>query len=345
MTGTLAITGRPLYLDGTAPRGMKDRSGWRSASVWVVLMGIAVTPAHAQYFRKSNYWKTNRNELTIGFGASNFLGELGGRDQVGTNFIWDLELSQTKPAVSLGWRYHTFEKQSVRTTLTYGILSGNDNLTSEVFRHNRNLHFRSDVIELSVVYEIHLFKEELGHVYDLRGVKGQKASKIGFYGFIGVGGFYFDPRARFNNTWVRLKPLGTEGQGLPGGATEYSNFQFCIPMGLGIRKAMSRQWSVGLELQYTKTFTDYIDDVSTVYYDNDAIAAEHGAVAAYLADPSLHEGRYITEITTAAGQQRGDSSDNDAYMFFKLQLHYKLYKYKSGSKKYRARIRRQKIVF
>ena len=43
--------------------------------------------------------------------------------------------------------------------------------------------------------------------------------------------------------------------------------------------------------------------------------------------------------------QRGDSSDYDAYLFLKFQIHYKLYKYRSSSKKYRTRIRRQKIVF
>jgi hypothetical protein len=45
------------------------------------------------------------------------------------------------------------------------------------------------------------------------------------------------------------------------------------------------------------------------------------------------------------GQQRGDPTDLDAYLFLKAQVHYKLYRYRSGSKKYRARIRRQKIVF
>jgi hypothetical protein len=91
-------------------------------------------------------------------------------------------------------------------------------------------------------------------------VKGQKSSRIGLYLFGGVGGFYFNPKAKFNNAWVELKPLRTEGQGLEGGPDEYSNFSLCIPMGIGIRKQLSKVLSVGLEMQYTKTFTDYIDD-------------------------------------------------------------------------------------
>ncbi len=306
-----------------------------------VVCAAAAMPAEAQYFRNSNYWKTHRNELSFGFGISNFLGELGGRNQIGSPFIWDLEISQTKPAASISHRYYTFEKQSIRTTIAYGVLAGNDNLTTEDFRHNRNLAFRTDLFEFSVVYELHFYKEQLGHIYDLRGVVGQKSSRVGLYLFGGVGGFYFNPKAPLNNGYVQLKPLGTEGQGLPGGPEEYSNYQFCIPMGIGVRKAFSKQWSGGFELQYTKTFTDYIDDVSGVYYDNEAIEAAYGPVAAYLADPSLGE----VPGQTNTDQQRGDTKDLDAYLFFKFQMHYKIYKYRSSSKKYRTRIRRQKIVF
>lgn len=315
----------------------------------LVLLGLVLVlgDAQAQYFRQSSYWKTQRKEVSFGFGISNFLGELGGRNQIGSPFVWDLELSQTRPAAHIDFRYYVARKMALRSRLTYGILAGNDNLTSEPFRQNRNLNFKTDLYEASLVFEFHLYREELGHVYDLRGVEGTKSSRVGFYFFAGVGGFYFDPKAQFENAWVQLKPLGTEGQGLEGGAEEYNNLQVCIPMGVGLRKAFSKTLSAGLELQYTKTFTDYIDDVSTKYYDNESIRAANGDIAAYLADPSLGIGRvYEAGLNpTATGEQRGDEKDLDAYLFLKMQVHYKLIKYKSGSKKYRTRIRRQKIVF
>ncbi len=323
---------------------MKERYSRFSQLLVVLGVLLCAQTVSAQYFRQSSYWKTHRREVSIGFGFSNFLGELGGRNQIGSPFVWDLELSQTRPAVAFDYRYYLAQKMALRTRLTYGILAGNDNLTTEVFRQNRNLSFKTDIYELSVVYEFHLYREELGHVYDLRGVQGTKSARVGLYLFAGVGGFYFDPKAQFENAWVRLKPLGTEGQGLPGGAEEYNNLQVCIPMGLGLRKAFTKQLSGGVELQYTKTFTDYIDDVSTKYYDPIALQAAHGDIAAFLADPSLS----ATDAglnPTAAGQQRGDETDLDAYLFFKFQVHYKLVKYKSGSKKYRTRISRQKIVF
>lgn len=314
--------------------------------VFVLCIGAGLHEVSAQYFRQSSYWKTHRREISGGIGISNFLGELGGRNQIGSPFIWDLELSQTRPAASLSYRYYLARKVAIRGAFTYGILAGHDNLTTEPFRQNRNLHFKSEVLELSAVAELHFYREELGHVYDLRGVKGTKSSRVGFYIFGGIGGFYFEPKAQFNNAWVNLRPLGTEGQGLPGGAETYNNMQICIPMGIGIRRAFSRSWSYGLELQYTKTFTDYIDDVSTNYYDNAVLLQERGPMTAYLADPSLGVGPiYEYGDPTATGQQRGDETDLDAYLFLKFQVHYKIYKHRQKSKKYRARLRRQKIVF
>ncbi len=307
-----------------------------------VLLGCLVAGStSAQYFRQSSYWKTHRQEITAAFGISNFLGELGGRNQIGSPFIWDLELSQTRPSAGLSYRYYLKQKQSIRLALNYGILAGNDNLTEEPFRNNRNLSFKTDLFEAALLYELHFYREELGHVFDLRGVKGTKSSRIGFYIFGGIGGFYFDPRAQFNNQWVRLKPLGTEGQGLEGGPEPYSNYGLCVPMGVGVRKAMSRNLSIGLELQYSMTFTDYIDDVSGVYFDNEAIEAAYGAEAAFLADPSL--GAIAGQ--TAVGQQRGDPDDNDAFLYLRFNVIYKMYQYRNKSKKYRYRIRRQKIVF
>jgi len=313
----------------------------RTALLLVLLGCLASGPLTAQYFRQSSYWKTHRREIDLGFGISNFLGELGGRNQIGSPFVWDLEFSQTRPAANLGYRYYLARQQALYGQLTYGVLAGNDNLTTEEFRNNRNLSFKSDVIEFALIYEFHLYREELGHIYDLRGVKGEKPTRVGFYLFAGIGGFYFDPRTQYNNSWVRLKPLGTEGQGLTGGAEEYSNIGLCIPMGIGVRKAINKQISIGINLQYTKTFTDYIDDVSGEYYDNEALRSARGDIAGFLADPNLNQ----IPGQTAARQQRGDPDDLDAYLFLKFHVHYKLTKYRSGSKKYRARIRRQKIVF
>jgi hypothetical protein len=55
----------------------------------------------------------------------------------GSPFVWDLEFSQTKPALSFAYRYYVAKAIAIRAEGTYGILAGNDNLTTDPFRQNR----------------------------------------------------------------------------------------------------------------------------------------------------------------------------------------------------------------
>lgn len=302
---------------------------------------IAGAGVNAQYFRASEYWKTHRQEISLGVGITNFLGELGGRNATGSPFIWDLEFSETRPALSVGYQYYLLEHFSIRLAATYGKLTGSDALTHESFRQNRNLSFRSDLFEGQLRAEFHPLIETSGHTYDLRGVQSNARGHLGLYVFAGVGIFHFNPQAQYKGAWIDLSPLGTEGQGLPEGPAPYSLTGVCIPMGIGIRKAFDKKITLGVELQYTKTFTDYIDDVSGVYYDNAMIETSRGSIAAYFADPSLGD----IPGQTVTGEQRGQPDHDDGYMFLKVDLHYKLYKREHRKHKLRNHTRRMRIIF
>ncbi len=285
--------------------------------------------------------KKPRKEWIIGIGAANFLGELGGANQVGTFFVRDLEFSQTRPSAAFGMRYKFNKRMAVKGGLYYELVSGADKLTKELYRQNRNLSFRANIFELSAQLELYLTKEQQGHLYKIKNAKGMKSFDLQAYLFGGFGGFYFNPKAQYQRRWVSLQPLGTEGQGLPGGPKKYSRVSVCIPYGIGIKDAINKDWSVGFEIGIRKTFTDYIDDVSGVYYDNNAIKAAHGPMAAYLADPSL--AHYPIELggnsnpngydQTAPGQVRGHSNHKDAYMFINITVAYKVpYRRRTRSK-------------
>ena len=96
--------------------------------------------------------------LEFGFGACNFLGELGGANQIGTHFVKDLEFSLTRPSAQLAYRYKHNSRLAVKVGLYYQLLKGNDNLTQEPFRNNRNLSFKSNLWELSVQGEFYITK-------------------------------------------------------------------------------------------------------------------------------------------------------------------------------------------
>ncbi len=310
----------------------------------------------AQYYRNQGYWKKYRSQLSVGFGASNFLGELGGRDQIGSDFIWDLETKVFKPAISIGYRYHLSANSAINTQFSYAVLSGDDALTKEPFRFNRNLHFRSNVLEISSVVEYVIVNLRPGHRYDLEGVKGQRPRASSFFAFAGLGAMKFNPQGKVGTTWYDLKPFGTEGQNFRNGPDPYSLYGLVVPLGIGYRYRPSNEhYFIGLTIGHRITFTDYMDDVSTIYYDNEAIGSQAGLspeenlLAQYFADPS--RGYYIDENgeqvelnSTGTGYQRGDETDNDAYLFAQLTFSYAFHK-QPYKRVYKKAKRGKRIVF
>ena len=146
--------------------------------------------------------------------------------------------------------------------------------------------------------------------------------------FGGIGVFKFNPQAQLNGTWYDLQPLGTEGQGL--GALGYDNYaadkyaliQICLPFGIGYRYKLNSHMDLAFEIGWRKTFTDYLDDVSTVYAQPDDIVKQSGPVAAKLADrsnewndPNISNG-YLPD------NQRGDPTDDDWYILTGLHFTY-----------------------
>ncbi len=264
-------------------------------------------------------------------GATNFLGDLGGANQIGTNGLRDLELQLTRPAMGLGFRFKIQEFISIKSNLYFGILTGDDRLTSEPFRRNRNLSFKSPLLELSSQVEANLMKERKGHVYKIRGLRGSKHKEFQLFVFAGFGGLYFNPRGLYNGQWYELQPLGTEGQGIIPGTKKYSRITGALFTGGGVRIPLNRYWGIGMEWGIRKTFSDYIDDVSTVYHTQ-LIKANGGSTQAiYFADPSQGKGAHPESV--ADGLQRGGPSYKDAYIFGMFTIGYKvMYKKRSRAK-------------
>lgn len=293
----------------------------------LILLVFSVSVASAQ--RKKGRF-LDRCESTYGIGFSNFLGELGGADQYGTNGIRDLELILTRPAVALGFRYRKNPVLSFKYNLAFGMVAGRDSLTREEFRRNRNLSFRSPILETSLQAELSVVQlKSTKSRYKLQGVRGRRGFDLNLYLFGGVGGFFFNPAAKYGNTWWKLQPLGTEGQGIAASREPYKRVQACFPIGLGFRVPLSdKNWTIGFEYGMRLTTTDYIDDVSTTYFSPTLIEDKYGPVAARLSNRSGE----LTDVdpipgSAITGQQRGDATDKDAYMFGIVTLTYRL---KSG---------------
>jgi hypothetical protein len=287
----------------------------------IAFLGLMLITAssHAQSY---SAWKRLRAEITFGAGTTNFLGDLGGADQIGTDYYEDFETNMTRPTAFLGGRYKLHPRHAVMVGFQWGMLAGDDRTTAWADRMDRQFQFRSNVFELGARYEFYFVKEKAGHIYKLKKIRGLKNAGVYPYLFIGAAAFYHNPQGKDESgNWHNIRPLNTEGQEIIATRKPFSPVSLAIPYGFGFRKAFagSKRWMFGIEYGQRKTFTDYMDGVSTTYFDNATIEAYKGAPAAYLADPNKG-----TNENYVAGQQRGDPTDKDSYGFLTITVSYKL---------------------
>lgn len=264
-----------------------------------------------------------KHELGGSLGASNFLGDLGGANKIGTTFLIDLEPKLFMPAGGIFYRYNFKKFAAIRVELLATELKGDDKLTNPApelsaswFRTYRNLNFRSPIAELLVMGE-----------FDILRYKDRYFSHSYWTPFVaaGVGGFFMDPRTLDGN--VRLQPLGTEGQGLPGYKPKYSLIQPVFPVSLGVKYQLNKHWKFSVEYMHHFTITDYIDDVSGQYVSlSEWQNAYDPGTASHVYALSRRSQELDPDNTygyiTAPGQQRGDPRNKDQYFMILFKASY-----------------------
>lgn len=262
----------------------------------------------AQYFDKLNAWKRFRHEVTVGVGVGNYLGELGGGNGPSRPWLLDMEFSMFRACYNASYRYNTSYRTAVRASGFYGKIMGDDKLSGDDTRKYRNLSFESKIIEGALLFDFFILRAKPGHIHNIKGAVGQRGLPIEVIAFAGAGVFYFNPKA----DGVALRPLRTEGQGLPGGGKTYAPISFSVPYGFQVNYTFRTWLKFGLDMTYRYTITDYIDDASTLYYDNDELLANYGATSAAYADRT--DGSNPT--WSSAGSPRGNPKNNDHYFNF-----------------------------
>lgn len=259
------------------------------------------------YFNSQSNWSANKHEVIFGLGATQFTGDLGGTPNIGKDYsLRDINLRSTGFAGMVGFRFRFQPWIATTTSVSLFQLKGDDKLSSNIIRNSRNLNFKSNTLEVQQRLEYIFYSlEQVGGRYNIPVRNQPKGKNQQYYIFSGIGIMSINPKGFYNGEWHKLRPLKTEGQGLEGGVDPYNNYTITIPFGLGLRVGINRFWRIGFEATYVKTFSDYIDDVSGVYYDP---ANLESSLAAHFSNPSIQNTNWFV-----AGQQRGDSKQKDAY--------------------------------
>lgn len=297
-------------------------------SVLIFFLAFFTNNSYSQSLTTGN----GKIEVGLGLGPMFFLGDLGGSYGIGTDFVKDIDLPLTKLNKGIYLNLYPTEWLGIRLAGNLGYVKGDDAQApdkggAERFRLKRNLKFESKISEAYAAIEIYptVFFEQ----YD------GLAHKLRPYFVGGAGIFHFNPKAEYNEPggtkrMVELKPLHLEGQGFSEypDRKEYSLTQKELLVGGGLKYYLSESMYVGFEILHRKTFTDYIDDVSTKYINpalfNTYLSSGDAAVARqlYYRENLLQPG--VSRANPRVNEQRGDSKDNDAFFSSILRMGWRL---------------------
>lgn len=302
-----------------------------------VLFFLIVIDSNAQNF-----------SLTGSVGFSNYHGDLANGN-----------IPNFRQAYSLGATYDLTNRFRLRLNGSSLNVQGDDARSNNSSIRTRGLNFKSNIQEVALLGEFDLVDNSFNSIIP--------------YIFLGGSYYHFEPLA------LRPKPgfgspnlhyIGTEGQYLPVGLhyidnegqsqtirnyanRQYNRNQLNIQYGVGVRFEISQTVSIGVEANFRKLFTDYLDDVSANHYVTTeeweagkayAKAKNDGILLYKLTTAEAYAWRYMDSKGNQLGQTdqnslwpRGNPSKNDDYYSYQIRLNIRLNAIESGAGFYSPR--------
>lgn len=230
----------------------------------LALMLVFHVKGFAQLQGTYRYWT-----LGVRGGTSNYIGDLAPEPS-----FMSTDFRTTGLSLGIDFTKKLSSRWSLRLDLSRNRISGSDFKSADpkkpnsLGRYLRNAHFRNDIYEFSGLAVFDFIPSNDPH----------KRPKWIPYAMAGLGFFYHNPMAKTPSSRYILQGNQPVVENIPGGGkwealhllrTEevvYSTLQVSLPLGLGIRYAITNRWDIGLEFCYRVSFTDYLDDVSAGRY-------------------------------------------------------------------------------
>ena len=238
-----------------------------------------------------------KNEFGVFMGSSGYHGDVG-HNQIGG------VLSYQSPAMGLMHKINFHDYLSFRSSIQIGTVKADDALSKDTNTQARNLSFRSRIVDVNMGFEFNF------HRFMIR----KRRTVYSPYIFAGLSFLAFNPQAQNSlGQWVNLQALGTEGQGTAAtNIDKYSLSSLAIPFGLGYKANIGGKIALSVEWIWRAAQTDYLDDVSGYYVDENYLSEE----ALEMSNPGT------IDVTT--GKTRGNPNNNDWYNFTGFTISYKI---------------------
>jgi len=220
-------------------------------------------------------------KLGVFGGGSYYLGEINQNHFSPINFAFGSFL-----------RYNFDQRLNFKFGVNFGTISGDDKNSNSSFNNDRNFAFNSNLIEISSTMELNFFPFS---------ALDYKAHFVSPYGYLGFAYAHHNPQASYNGIDISTADLETEGN-------SYSKHLLTIPMGVGVKFRFNRL-GLGLDWGIRKTFTDYLDDVSTFYQPTNSSG-----------NSSQQNISNTSKYEDVGNLKRGDQYSNDWYVFTGISL-------------------------
>jgi len=264
-------------------------------------------------------------------GASNYLGDIGGKYLPRRDFVVDMHLISTRMSAGAYARYKINKRLAISTNFDWIRITDRDAYTTYAPRRARNANFRNDLLELGGRAEVTIwYDNDVGN-------KGYYNPDFKVFLFAGLAGYasnpkgqiYKDGEVQYGGEWFSLRDWKTEDQSTP-----YAKYGMAIPTGIGAYFTYNKKWRVQWDLSWRTVFTDYLDDISTVYgnpTDEKANQFVNGQTYQALLDGLVADNAQYTSadlyidnfrfVDGAVKQSpRGDATHNDSYLTTQLTV-------------------------
>ena len=163
------------------------------------------------------------NELGVFLGGSNYIGDVGPTDYISPN----------KPAFGIIYKWNRSTRHSYRFSYYQGNITSNDNDSDVPSRKLRGNSFKNNIKEFSAGIEFNFLE------FDLH--SNEKTTTP--YVFTGINHFIYD----------EIFILGNESH------FDYRHSSFAIPMIVGLKTRLVKNFIIGVEIGARYTFTDNLD--------------------------------------------------------------------------------------
>lgn len=291
----------------------------------IVLALLIHVPLFSQHYDydglrdPTDYW-----EAAVTIGGNNFLGDLGGNKGKGKPLLKDYRFGNNRFLVGASGNYNLTNYAAFNFGLNFAQISDADSLINntgdfERWRFYRNLSFKSNILE---AYAGVTF-------YPVMYIQRRKIElhRINPFVSVGIGIFHFNPKTFYQGQWIKLQPLHLEGQGFPEypDRKPYKLYQPYIPIQLGVKTYIDNHWSFATGATIRKTFTDYMDDISTTYIEPQLFDKYYTPEVALMAR-NLYS-RSITPWKVKPGVVKANADDMDSYITFFATFYFRFEKY------------------